>query len=295
MKRALLLIVCVLSVSLLAQTNDYKRPTADVSSVTPFSAGNDIACMASNGSDGFVASPAMTPVYSGKSGTGPTGSSSTQAPGNGQTFERRFTTWQSAVGSYTALTLNISMACTQVNGTDPYFCGASYSTNNGSTWNAFSSDSVMSSGGAWGQQTFSATLSPSQNLSTVQVAVCSASSDGGDGTFGVGDSVVQDIWTNGTLTYPLAATPTLSPSSGTAPLTVTLSTTTTGCGSYIYWSTADNPPTTSDTHGTSVSVSSAETVYADVIGCAGYTNSSVGSATYSGSVVTGSGVFVLTP
>jgi hypothetical protein len=41
-----------------------------------------------------------------------------------------------------------------------------------------------------------------------------------------------------------------------------------------------NPPTTSDTNGTSVSVSGSATVYAKVIGCPGYLDSVVGSATY---------------
>ena len=61
-----------------------------------------------------------------------------------------------------------------------------------------------------------------------------------------------------------AGTPTFSPVAGTYTSTqsVTISTATTGCGSYIYWSTTNNPPTTGDTHGTSVSVAATETVHA---------------------------------
>ena len=79
-----------------------------------------------------------------------------------------------------------------------------------------------------------------------------------------------------------AATPTFSPTAGSyvGTQSVTISTATGGCGSYIYWSTTNNPPTTSDTHGTSVSVASSETVYAKVIGCPTYTDSAVGSAAY---------------
>ena len=79
-----------------------------------------------------------------------------------------------------------------------------------------------------------------------------------------------------------AATPTFSPGSGTYSSTqsVTISTATSGCGSYIYWSTVHNPPTTGDNHGTAVTVSSSETVYAKVIGCPGYLDSSVGDAIY---------------
>lgn len=81
---------------------------------------------------------------------------------------------------------------------------------------------------------------------------------------------------------PTAATPTFSPGAGSYSSTqsVTISTSTSGCGSKIYWSTSHNPPTTSDTNSTSVSVAASETVYAKVIGCTGYVDSSVGSAVY---------------
>src|ERR1019366_2080379 len=79
-----------------------------------------------------------------------------------------------------------------------------------------------------------------------------------------------------------ASTPTFSPVAGTysSAQSVSISTATTGCSSYIYWSTTDNPPTTGDTNGTSVTVASTETVYAKVIGCPGEADSSVGSAAY---------------
>jgi hypothetical protein len=76
-----------------------------------------------------------------------------------------------------------------------------------------------------------------------------------------------------------AAAPSFSPSSGTPPQTVTLSSS--GCGSFIYWNTTGNP-TTSDNHGTSVSVTvDPTTVYAKVIGCTGVPDSTVSNATYS--------------
>ena len=79
-----------------------------------------------------------------------------------------------------------------------------------------------------------------------------------------------------------AATPTFLPVAGTYTGTqsVTISTATSGCGSYIYWSTVHNPPTIADTNGTAVSVTTSETVYAKVIGCPGYNDSPVGSAAY---------------
>ena len=79
-----------------------------------------------------------------------------------------------------------------------------------------------------------------------------------------------------------AATPTFSPVAGSyvGTQTVTISTTTTGCGSYIYWSATNNPPTISDTHGTSASIAASGNLYAKVIGCPGSTDSAVGTAAY---------------
>ena len=81
---------------------------------------------------------------------------------------------------------------------------------------------------------------------------------------------------------PTADTPTFAPPGGSygPSQSVSISTATFGCGSYIYWSTVHNPPTTGDNHGTSVTVSSSETVYAKVIGCPTYLDSAVGSAVY---------------
>jgi len=79
---------------------------------------------------------------------------------------------------------------------------------------------------------------------------------------------------------PTAVTPTFSPGAGTYTGTQSVTISSSPCGSYVYWSTVHNPPTTADTNGTSVSVSSSETVYAIVIGCPGYANSAVGSAAY---------------
>jgi hypothetical protein len=77
---------------------------------------------------------------------------------------------------------------------------------------------------------------------------------------------------------PQAAAPTFSPAAGavTNPTTVTASTSTSGCGSYIYFDTS-NPPTTNQTTYT---VTTAVTLYAYVHGCPGYTDSSVSSASY---------------
>lgn len=82
-----------------------------------------------------------------------------------------------------------------------------------------------------------------------------------------------------------ASTPTFSPVAGSygSAQTVTLSTATSGCGSFIVWNTT-NAQSGGNLTGTSstnpLTVSSSETVYAQVQGCPTYVNSSIGSAAY---------------
>ncbi len=75
-----------------------------------------------------------------------------------------------------------------------------------------------------------------------------------------------------------AAAPTFSPTAGTYTGTqsVTASTSTSGCGSYIYFDTNPTPVT----NQTTLSVATSETVYAYVHGCPGFTDSSISSAAY---------------
>ena len=76
---------------------------------------------------------------------------------------------------------------------------------------------------------------------------------------------------------PVAALPTFSPAGGViAAQTVTASTSTSGCGPYIYFDTS-NPPVTNQT---TLSVTVSETVYAYVHNCPAHTDSSVSSAAY---------------
>lgn len=82
---------------------------------------------------------------------------------------------------------------------------------------------------------------------------------------------------------PTASTPTFSPVAGviTSGTTIAISTATSGCSAYIYWSFSHNPPTTGDTKSTTSSaITSPSTLYAKVIGCPGYSDSAVGSAAY---------------
>ena len=75
-----------------------------------------------------------------------------------------------------------------------------------------------------------------------------------------------------------AAAPTFSPVAGTYTGTqsVTASTITTACNSYIYFDTNPTPVTKQNT----LSVAASETVYAYVHGCPGYVDSSIASAAY---------------
>jgi hypothetical protein len=79
-----------------------------------------------------------------------------------------------------------------------------------------------------------------------------------------------------------AATPVWSPVSGTYAYGTALSitTSTSGCGTYIWWSSI-NPPTTSNGYNTqNPHLYNPGTLYAKVIGCPGYTDSGVASVTY---------------
>jgi glucuronoarabinoxylan endo-1,4-beta-xylanase len=79
-----------------------------------------------------------------------------------------------------------------------------------------------------------------------------------------------------------AATPMFSPPTSPLPggSTITLSTTSAGCGPYIWWQLASPPTTTTGTNATSFSLTSSGTYYAQVIGCPGVGNSAVASAVY---------------
>ncbi len=90
---------------------------------------------------------------------------------------------------------------------------------------------------------------------------------------------------------PQAATPTFSPSSGVPPQSVTISSATTGSSGYIHYTTDGSTPTSGSTAGTSVSVTvDPTTVKAKVISLPGYSDSGVGSATYTASGITISNV-----
>ena len=79
-----------------------------------------------------------------------------------------------------------------------------------------------------------------------------------------------------------AATPVFTPGTGsyTSGTSVTISTASSGCSGFIYWSSVDNPPTTGDNNSTGFNILTNATIFAKVIGCSGFADSAVGSATY---------------
>lgn len=98
-------------------------------------------------------------------------------------------------------------------------------------------------------------------------------------------SIASSVGTAAYVISTVAATPTFSPVAGTYTGTqaVTLSTASGGCSGSIVWNTTNAQSggnLTGATTGTSVSVAASETVYAQVQGCGGFTNSGIGSAAY---------------
>jgi hypothetical protein len=107
-------------------------------------------------------------------------------------------------------------------------------------------------------------------------------------------STAKPGYTPYTYPHPLtnsttASAPTFSPAAGTytGSQTVTASTSTSGCGSYIYFDTNPTPVT----NQTTLTVSTSETVYAYVHNCPSYSDSAVSSAAYTINAATTSVTF----
>jgi len=181
-KTLLLLLFC----STLAGAQTYVRPSANAD---PGSTVGNAACFngVAAGASYTTGSPAMTAVYSGKTGVGPTGSSATITAVTNNTYRpRRFT---GLSGTYAYETLNVSMACSNTQN----HCEIPYSVDGGSTWHT-----LAYVPGGTSQATYSATLPSSTNLTNLQVAVC-AEKQTGNVTL-----TTYDIWVTG-LTSPPAA------------------------------------------------------------------------------------------
>jgi len=103
----------------------------------------------------------------------------------------------------------------------------------------------------------------------------------GTGTCALSLSANSTVVVTFNLTGGTAGTPAFAPSGGAQPYntTINISTTPSGCNSNIYWSLT-NPPDSGDVNGTAFQLLSSNTWYAKVIGCPGYADSSVGTASF---------------
>jgi hypothetical protein len=175
------LIFLLLSASCFAQ--EILRPTTDANSAA------SIGCL------GVVDTSTAMPSSYDAAGI-PTGSTQTDTNATrAHQAGRKFLTWQTTSNTYSALTLNINTASVGwlASGGAGNACLA-YSVNNGSTWTNVICDT---GGSGWPQQTFSISLSASQNLSFLQVAACAQGGAIGGGS-GSDSVTIFDIWTIGT-------------------------------------------------------------------------------------------------
>lgn len=108
---------------------------------------------------------------------------------------RVFSSWQPTGNVYSALTINVNWSAQEVTtGSTGIMC-VKYSIDGGATWSGLG----CTSGTNLAQTTTTATLTPTQNLSTLKVAVCAKGAAGGD-TIGSKETLnVFDIWTLGTI------------------------------------------------------------------------------------------------
>ncbi len=191
MRRILLL---VLLCSSLAIAQEIKRPTADVDDASQTGCGLTGWGTATN-----QASAAMTNAYD-TTNPPPNGTSSnllattTGSPPPRVWTVRSFQTWQTG-STYASLTVNVNWSCSVVGTNSPLdSCTVAYY--DGTSWTT-----ILQTFAARARTTDSATISPTQNLSTLKIKVCStAGSENGaaTGTFSA-TAAVYDIWTSGVL------------------------------------------------------------------------------------------------
>jgi len=190
------LLVIALLFACLAAGQEIKRPTADMDG------GNNtkLGCVGQN-----QASTAMPNAYDAAGLS--TSSNQLTLGGLHQTkFETRiFMTWQMRGNNYSALTLNINSASAgYLSGNGTGAACVNYSVNNGRTWTNVRCDGAL----GWPQTTDTVALSARQDLTKLQVAICTeGDSGGGDVNFIGSDNVLLfDIWTSGTYSTGPAGT-----------------------------------------------------------------------------------------
>lgn len=179
--RRLITLALLLATAVVCLGQEIKRPTADADSSGAGCAGT------------ANASSAMPNAYDAAGESTSTGLSMGTKSTSDQIKGRQFTTWQSAGGSYSALTLKFVSACTMTGNYGNGTCVAAYSTNSGGNWTT-----IFSSTGHT-QRTDTVTLSAGQPLSSLLVRGCvRAVSSDGTHTF-TSNLTIYDIRTEGTL------------------------------------------------------------------------------------------------
>lgn len=148
-----LLILALLAIPSVCTGQEIRRPTAEANYTTAFGPCSDVNQSSSAMANFYDASGDSTSDIQSVVGT----TSLTRWKG------RTFTTWAAASGSYVALYLKVRYSLTQA-GTGGGDGQIDYSIDGGSSW-----DYV---GGLQGIGTVSITLSPSQNLSLLQIRTC---------------------------------------------------------------------------------------------------------------------------
>lgn len=171
---------------------EIKRPTVDAD------AGNNLSL----GCFGQLApSPSMPFAYD---AAGQATSSSDTSIGSKTTTKfstRAFSMWAAPSAAYLSLTLNINWSATDnPRGGDQGQACAAYSIDGGAHYTSFGCDFPRP------RATSTVTLSPTQNLATIKVAVCVQGSAGFDTLGSIDQIVISDIWTVGTTTAPPSGT-----------------------------------------------------------------------------------------
>lgn len=108
---------------------------------------------------------------------------------------RVFRTWQTTTNAYSTLTLNVNSSSSGWAGGGA--AGAArilYSTDSGFNWTLIIADTF---GAGWNQQTSAITLSPTQNLANLRVAICVQGNGNKANDPGSDDISMYDIWTVG--------------------------------------------------------------------------------------------------
>lgn len=187
MRRALVLLLCTLA---FAQQQEILRPTSDID---PGKLTN-LGCS----TIGNVASSTMKLSYD---AAGLTTGSSLQVSGDSNASHsstRSFLNWQSTSNAYSALTLNINA---QFSGSGSGTGCVKYSIDGGSTYTTAHCDSAN----GFARQTYTFTLSATQNLSKLRVSACGFGGKGNaHAEIDPGDEeiTIYDIWTSGTNPSP---------------------------------------------------------------------------------------------